>query len=88
MGRYINTRVRKSADKTKWMVEGQNASTYDWDTLLRYPADRENSEERARTAACNLARDYSQNTRGVVVAFSPGGYEIASYLKGEPYKKT
>lgn len=88
MSRYINTRIRLSADKTKWMVEGQNASTYDWDTLLSYPADRERSEELAKDAACKLAKDYSQKTRGLVVAFSSGGYEMASYLKGEPYKKT
>ena len=87
MNKYINARVRKSADQTKWMVDGQNASTYDWDTLLTYPVEREGSEAKARSAACKLAQDFSKNARGLVVAYSPGGYELGSYLKGEAYKK-
>ena len=86
MSRYINTRIRKSADNTKWMVEGQNASTYNWDTLLSYPVDRERSEEKAKAAACKLAQDFSKKSRYLVMAMK-GGYEMAAYLKGEPYQR-
>lgn len=87
MSRYINTRIRKSADGSKWLVEGQSASTYNWDTMLSYPADRVGSEEKAKAAACSLALDFSKKTRQLVMAVNGGGYEMASYLKGELYRK-
>ena len=87
MSRYINTRIRKSADGAKWLVEGQSTSTYNWDTILSYPADREGSEDKAKTAACSLALDFSKKTRQLVTAVNGAGYELASYLKGKLYRK-
>lgn len=84
---YVNTRIRKSPDGSKWIVEGQSASTYNWDTLMSYPMERERSQERAIDAACKLARDFSRKSRQAVTAYNVRGNAVAAYLKGEPYKK-
>lgn len=83
MANYINTRIRKSADKQKWVVEGQSSSTYNWETLMSYPVDRARSQEKAINAACNLALDFSKKSRQAVTAYNASGYAMAVYLKGE-----
>lgn len=85
MAQYINTRVQKTPDGSNWLVEGQNGSTYNWDTLLRYSVARERSDVRARTAACSLAQDFSKKSRQPVTAYDTGGRAMATYMKGEPY---
>ena len=85
MASYINTRIRQSADKQKWVVEGQSGSTFNWETLMTYPADRAQAQEKAINAACKLALDFSKKNRQAVTAYNTAGYAMACYLKGEPH---
>lgn len=47
---YVNTRIRKSPAGSKWIVEGQNASTYNWDEMLNYDEKHGQAQEKAVTA--------------------------------------
>lgn len=84
MSRYINIRVRKSDDSKKWVVEGQSLFSGDWDVLLRYSTDRDLSEDKAKTAACKLAQDFSKKEKQPVIAYDADGHRMAVYAKGEP----
>lgn len=86
MALYVNMRIGKTADGTKWLVEGQNASTYNWDEMLSYPAERERSRERAIDAACKLALDFSKKTKRPVSVIH-GSRELAVYQNGVPFKR-
>ena len=83
MANYINTRVRKSEDGRKWNVEGQNGSTFQWDVLLSYPVEREQSHRKADDAACKLAQDFSKKCRHTVTAYGANDRGMAFFNKGE-----
>lgn len=81
---YVNTRIRKSPDGSKWIVEGQNGATYNWDEMLIYDEKHGQAQAKAVSAACKLARDFSRKCRQAVTAYNRQGNAVAVYLKGEP----
>lgn len=82
-GPYINTRVIRGAYADEYLVQGQSSKTYNWSTLVRYPATQ---KAIAEIDACNKARKFSETVVGLVTAYDTNGYEIKSYLEGKLYE--